>query len=639
MKKIITITFLCLLIITGWGAAALEPENYQAHTFNGKTHSLSLYCSSKPMILERAESIIIELKEMTSQLIEPHRPVLPLIIKTYQIPSTAQNITITCTPQGISTMILTKKIMAACIAPLSQLTQIHTAIKDDAIYNSTSFYPDRWYHSTIGAGRTTKGDAILFVKIICYPVRYSPATNSIEYTSSFAITLTYDDPVAAAPTDESSDLLIIAPKSFQSKLQPLIDFKNTKGLKTTFKAVEEILAQYDGTDPPEQVKYFIKEAYDTWGISYVLLVGGLKSNLYANDKDTRSAGWTDWWVPVRYVNIPQGDDEGCLSDLYYGCLYNATGGFDSWDSNGDGVYAAWNAPDAPQDTFDLYPEVHVGRLPVTTQRELGNVVQKIITYESSSPQDKPWYKNFIGIGGKTFGYYEGKPDGEYLCDLTYNYTKQAIPDLNLIPVYSTNKNTSGLVPIIRDIQKAFSQGAGYVDFQGHGNPLVWDTIWCDGTYPDDWCGGISLYNFLRIRNGEKLPIVVVGGCHNGMYNVSLLKTMSKKTSAQYFCYGLPVPVCFSWGLVVKYPGGAIASTGCTGYGIGGAGDPTDDLSAELESNFFYMIGHNSTHFAETHGQAIRKYLSQNVVGPVDAYCITIWAAFGDPSLLFGGYSS
>ena len=91
------------------------------------------------------------------------------------------------------------------------------------------------------------------------------------------------------------------------------------------------------------MKYFIKYAYDTWGITYVLLVGGLKSHIYANDKDTRSAGWKAWWVPVRYVSMPQEDDEGCLSDLYYGCLYNATGGFDSWDSNGDGVYAAWDA--------------------------------------------------------------------------------------------------------------------------------------------------------------------------------------------------------------------------------------------------------------------------------------------------------
>ena len=141
--------------------------------------------------------------------------------------------------------------------------------------------------------------------------------------------------------DTSYDMVIIAPAAFETTLQPLIDFKNSKGLTTTFKSMEAILAEYDGFDQPEQVKYFIKDAYDTWGITYVLLVGGLKSHINAKDKDTISAGWKAWWVPVRYVTIPEDEDEGCLSDLYYGCLYNATGGFDSWDSSGDGVYANW----------------------------------------------------------------------------------------------------------------------------------------------------------------------------------------------------------------------------------------------------------------------------------------------------------
>jgi hypothetical protein len=448
--------------------------------------------------------------------------------------------------------------------------------------------------------------------------------------------MTYEEPLTTAQTNETYDLVIIAPKIFKSKLQPLIDFKNSKGLKTTFKAVEDILNQYSGADPPEKVKYFIKDAYDTWGIQYVLLVGGLKSHVFANDKDTASAGWKAWWIPVRYVNIPQDDDEGCLCDLYYGCLYNSTGGFDSWDSNGDGIYAAWNAPGAAQDTFDLYPEVYVGRLPVTNIREVGNMVQKIITYESTSPEEKSWYKNFIGIGGKTFGYYDGQPDGEYLCNLTYTYTKQAIPDLKLIPVYATNKNTSGLVPVTKDIQKAIIQGAGYVDFQGHGSPLAWDTIWSDGTYPHDWCGGITLYNFLKLSNREKLPIVVVGGCHNGLYNVSLLKTMRDKTGSQYFSYGIPLPVCFSWGLVMKYPGGAIASTGCTGFGMGYQGNPVS-LSAELETNFFYQIGNGSTTLGQAHSGAIQKFLDEEEINQVEAFCVTNWALFGDPSLRLGGY--
>ncbi|HIG99533.1 MAG TPA: hypothetical protein HA258_03025 [Thermoplasmata archaeon] len=636
MKKIIAITFLGFFITSGWIASASEQQQPLENITSITQKTLSLHYSSQPVIFERADTIAITLKEMTSQLREPNKPVLPIIVKTYQVPSGSQNITITCAPGDIHTLALSKKIMAAHIAPLSKIRLLNTSIKDDSVYNSTSFYPDRWYRTTISAGVDANARKIAIIKIVCYPVRYSPAADQIQYATSFDIDVTYEEPPICSQINDTYDMVIIAPNAFKTTLQPLIDFKNSKGLNTTFKAVEEILTQYPGADPPEQVKYFIKDAYDTWGIQYVLLFGGLKSHLFANDKDTASAGWKAWWVPVRYVNIPQDDDEGCLSDLYYGCLYNATGGFDRWDSNGDGIYAAWNAPGAEKDTFDLSPEVSVGRLPVTNQREARNMVKKIITYESTSPSEKTWYKNFIGIGGKTFAYYEGKPDGEYLCDLTYNYTRQAIPDLSLTSVYTTNKNTSGFIPVTKDIQQALSQGAGFVDFQGHGNPLVWDTIWYDGQYPQDWCGGISVYNFRKFSNQEKLPIVVVGGCHNGMYNVSLLKTMSRKTSSQYFCYGLPLPVCFSWGLVVKYPGGAIASTGCTGYGMGYQGNPVS-LSAELETNFFYQIGNGSTHLGQAHSGAIQKFLNEEEIHQVEAFVITNWALFGDPSLQLGGY--
>jgi len=435
------------------------------------------------------------------------------------------------------------------------------------------------------------------------------------------------------------DLVIIAPAKFESGLTSLIDHKNSKGVATMFKSVEDILAEYEGYDQPEQVKYFIKDAYDTMNITYVLLVGGLKSHILAKDKDTRSAGWTGWWVPVRYMSMPQQEDEGCLSDHYYGCIYNATGDFDSWDSNGDGVYAAWNLFGFPMDTFDLYPEVYVSRLACTNVMEVKAIVQKIITYEKTGPEDKPWYKNFVGVGGKTFANYSGKPDGEYLCDLAYNYTKNAIPDLTLTRCYSVNRDTGGRTPTPKDIIKSFNEGAGFVDFEGHGAPYTWNTIWYDGSYPDDWTGGIHLFLFPFIRNGNKLPIVIVGGCHNGMYNISMIPALKDINGTSYFCYGLPVPYCFSWGLVRKSRGGAIASTGCTGYGFGSGSDP-NTLSGALEMNFFWQIGYNNvTNLAKAHSQAISKFVSETEINQIAAFCITNWALFGDASLKIGGYSS
>jgi hypothetical protein len=89
---------------------------------------------------------------------------------------------------------------------------------------------------------------------------------------------------------------------------------------------------------------------------------------------------------------------------------------------------------------------------------------------------------------------------------------------------------------------------------------------------------------------------------------------------------------------VKPRGGAIASTGCTGYGFGSNDDP-NSLSAALEMNFFSQIGNGSENLGDAHSGAIRKYVSENDILQIDAFCITNWQVFGDPSLKFGGYSS
>ena len=647
MKKILPILIIGVLVLSGLGTAAFTPNVTLKSPMIIKNESTSVLFSSQPIQFEKDGFVEIEMSGATTQLLEPNKPVLPIYVKTYQIPFGSTNIQVICDPQHISTMTLTKEVIPACIAPLSKMSERTAYVKDFSVYGSTAFYPSNWYSYDLGAGRNENDQQVTFVKVVCYPVRYSPLSNQVDYAGGFEINVKYDAPATQPKTlDTSYDLVIIAPAAFESTLQPLIDFKNSKGLATTFKSMEGILTEYTGFDQPEQVKYFIKYAYDTWGITYVLLVGGLKSHIYAKDKDTMSAGWKAWWVPVRYVSIPLDEDEGCLCDLYYGCLYNATGGFDSWDSNGDAVYAAWDTPGAANDVFDMNPEVYVSRLPCTTVSEVKVVVDKILTYESTGPAEKPWYKTFIGIGGKTYAYYAGKPDGEYCCDLAYNYTKNAIPDLQLVGCYSTNRDTGGLTPTPTDIIQAMNEGAGFVDFQGHGAAYAWNTIWFDGEYPEDWTGGINVYFFPFISNQNKLPVVVVGGCHNALYNITLLAALNDKlkdnVSDQYFC-PVPSPVCFSWGLVVKPRGGAIASTGCTGYGLGSEDEGIDNpvsLSGELEMNFFWQIGNNSvTNLAKAHSQAIIKYINENKIGQLDAFVITNWALFGDPSLKLGGYSS
>ena len=103
--------------------------------------------------------------------------------------------------------------------------------------------------------------------------------------------------------DAIYDLVIIAPKVFTNDLDPLVHHKNDTGINTTLVTTEDIYKEFDGVDKPEQIKYFIKDAIETWDIKYVLLVGGLNSVIYAKPRDNVNYGSKDWYVPVRYTNL------------------------------------------------------------------------------------------------------------------------------------------------------------------------------------------------------------------------------------------------------------------------------------------------------------------------------------------------
>jgi hypothetical protein len=112
---------------------------------------------------------------------------------------------------------------------------------------------------------------------------------------------------------------------------------------------------WEGRDQAEKIKYFIKNSIEDWGISHVLLVGGLQGQ-------TRK-----WNLPVRYSHVvPPTEQEyaeqSFISDLYYADIYDSTAEFCSWDSNNDDFFAEWN--EEYKEQMDLYPDVYLGRIPV-----------------------------------------------------------------------------------------------------------------------------------------------------------------------------------------------------------------------------------------------------------------------------------
>jgi len=160
----------------------------------------------------------------------------------------------------------------------------------------------------------------------------------------------------------------------------------------------------------------------------------------------------------------------------------------------------------------------------------------------------------------------------------------------------------------------------------------------------------------RLNNKDKLPVVVIGGCHNSQFNATMMNVVlgireqglrgyfnlnSSNGPIGDFWKNEWVPKCFSWWLTSKPNGGAIAAMGNSGLGMGLPGfNYTDGLDGWLFPRFFYNYGQlGAEHVGEAHSAAIADYAIEFDIntGDKDRQMIEQWPLLGDPSLMMGGY--
>lgn len=449
MSKILPILTVGILVLSGLGAAAItNVSTYDNSTYDnkivGKSDMIKLTFS--PFVIEEynSEYIEVNLEEPSKYYMNPGHPVVPKVVKTFELPFTAHNIKIDVTINNVKEYEIEKEIRPASPhIPLIATEEpiVVKAVKNEKVYASEEPFPSTWYSYRIGCGLNDKNERVTHVAIPLYPVRYAPALNKIFVAESAEIEITYDfDDVNPFPTDDEYDMVIIAPRKFALALYKLVRHKNNIGVKTFLKTTESIYREYNGVDKPEEIKKFIKDAIEKHDIKYVLLVGGLKNQIWGNPREHRNYGARWWHVPVRYHNFyddPEHPlsfqkihDPGVITDLYYADIYkkNETtqeNEFDDWDSNDDGIIGAWNfLPDlenVSNDTLDMDPDVALGRLACRNILEVRIVVNKIIKYEKTAA-DSSWFKKMIVISGDGFMDQEdldfqwdtnGIPEGEY----------------------------------------------------------------------------------------------------------------------------------------------------------------------------------------------------------------------------------
>ncbi len=542
----------------------------------------------QPIIIDEGQYIKVDLSVTSFPTNKPGEPMVPVINQVFILPFGSKISSVEVSYSEFKKIKLTREIKPFPEPTLlDNLVKTEETIKDSEIYNSIDLYPPNDFVFNIGAGLHDL-EHVNYLYVQCYPVKYSPQENILYYSEVINIKITYKDSSNSFFTNDEYDLVIISPSKFSNNLLPLIDHKNSYGVRTLYMTTQEIYDNYQGRDKPEMIKYFIRDAIESWNAKYVLLVG---------DVDT---------LPIRYTKVDMFGIGILPTDLYYADIFDDNGSFCSWDSNNNDVFGEYDRHGNNIDNMDLYADINVGRIPCSHKFDLKTVVGKIINYETKT-YGQDWFNNAIFIGGDTF-----PGDTLYEGEIVLDEVSEQIPEFEHIKLFTSKGNYNPM-----NINKVISNGAGFVSYSGHGYSYGF------GTSPPNEEKRIEYftpYSFGMLNN-NKFPVIFFDACCTATLDFNVA--------------GIKLP-CFAWYLIKKPVGGAIATIGATRVAFtmvnvhganGGAG--------YMNVHFFkaYEPGVTVSHMLVS---AQNDYLNNHPW--IDFLTLEEFVLLGDPSLKIGGYS-
>lgn len=285
---------------------------------------------------------------------------------------------------------------------------------------------------------------------------HRPARRAAEFEKIYARHfLNWSRLARYAPVGEVGPMLVIAYDTFVPATQPLVDWKNQRGMATTLVPMSQV-----GTTAA-QLKSYVQSAYDTDGICFILLVGDA-------------------------AQIPYFVNNGGAADPMLTLLAGS----------------------------DNYPDAFVGRLSAETADQVQTQVERVVEYERNPDPLADWYSKGVAIASNQ-GDGQGD-DGEadwqhaqnYRADLlgfTYTFVNE-LYDGN----HPSSPGGGGGVdqpgdPGAANVSAVLNAGRSVVHYTGHGSQTNWVTT------------GFGVSNVNALTNDNMLPCVVSVGCVNGAF--------------------------------------------------------------------------------------------------------------------------
>jgi len=405
-----------------------------------------------------------------------------------------------------------------------------------AIYNVNAQYPADYIYSPTAGFKS----GVHIAGILYYPLTYNPVTQKLYLTTQIQYQLVYanasHNPVkprrmlstsyiklkeeikaftknpsdvdtyfqlektdvftgaAFAPDEfpnfngQAVEYVIITNETLKDGFQEIADWKTHKGMPAVVRTVEWIYDYYPGVDQAEKIRNFIIDAYQNWGVQYVVLGG---------DSDIipiRFAWFGPYWELAP--KIPNG--EFIPADMYFACLEG------NWNADGDAIFGEsdWSYsyiglptqfPGEDFDEVDRLPDIKIGRIPVEDYLVEGDLIElnrfkaKFFEYIKTSQGNENNVMLFSQDEGNVWSWRMDEVGDQFpaSCNITKLYQKPPYNNTNVDVLNAMNSSSGTSYHII----------SGF----GHGGATSFNA--CVGslnrTHMDDLTNsdrGVILYN-------------------------------------------------------------------------------------------------------------------------------------------------
>ncbi|MCW4016028.1 MAG: C25 family cysteine peptidase [Candidatus Bathyarchaeota archaeon] len=280
---------------------------------------------------------------------------------------------------------------------------------------------------------------------------------------------------------QETDYVIVTFEQAKSVVETFEEWKQQLGLKTFVITTEEIVQEYLGASTQTKILEFLKDAFNTWQMKYVLFVGGPDSIPPIN-----------YWVNNTCGGGPRVDYRTC--DYYYSTLEQTedTYSFDTLTNR----------------SFIDFPDFILGRFPSDNLVELENLINKTISYEQISVPCE-WAKTNVLVSADEFSAVNiGNAPWKLYAPGIINETKKIL-------MYPNNAT-------LQDFIDTINAGVGTLTIISHANPYLW-------SFDDDVTFD---YQDVDQLTNSKLPVIFTCGCHSGKfdYEFSIAVKMLTKQS-------------------------------------------------------------------------------------------------------------